>query len=130
MYPHIRWITVGLSLFLPALPASAVTESEVSRGLSDVVSIDVVDVRPVPIKRSVPFYPPELRDAGVQGKVVVEFIVGLKGQVIDAQVVSTDDSRLNFPALATVKTWKYKPAKHRKQVVNCRATQLLEFNLD
>lgn len=126
----LRWITVGLVLLLPALPASAINPASLTRGLSKVFNIADVDDPPVPVKRTAPAYPPELRAARVHGSVVVEFVTGLKGEVGGAQAISSDDTRLNASAVECVLTWKFKPAKYRGHEVFCRTTVLIERNLN
>jgi len=130
MHPCIRWITVGLVLQLAGVPASAVNPASLSRVPSKVFNIADVDNPPVPVKRTAPAYPTELRVARVHGGVAVEFVIGLKGEVVGAQVISTADSRLNDAAVEAVKTWKYKPAKYRGHEVFCRTTTVVEFNLN
>ena len=130
MHPSIRWITVAAVLLLPALPATATNPASITRGLSKVFNVDDVDVRPVPIKRTAPSYPPELRAAKVQGGVMVEFVTGLKGEVVGAKIISTDDTRLNNAAVEAVLSWQFKPAKYKGHEVFCRTTQLLAFSLN
>jgi protein TonB len=126
----LSWISIAVVLLLTGLPASAITPESITRGLSKVFNIDDVDDPPVPVKRSPPFYSPELRAAKVHGGVVVEFVTGLKGEVVGAQAVSSDDNRLNDAAVAAVKTWQYKPAKYKGHEVFCRSSVVVEFNLN
>ena len=129
MHPCIRLITVATVLLLPALPASAITVAEAKRGPTNVLNIAEVDRQPVPVKRTAPFYSPELRAAKAEGGVMVEFIIGVNGDVVDAHATDSDDIRLNEAAVAAVKTWQYKPAKNRGLAVNCRTSQLVVFSL-
>ena len=126
----LRWISIAAVLLLAGLPASAITPESITRGLSKVFNIADVDDPPVPVKRTPPFYSPELRAAKVHGGVVVEFVTGLKGEVVSAQAVSSDDSRLNASAVECVLTWKYKPAKYKGHEVFCRSSVVLEFKLN
>ncbi len=130
MHATPRWIFVGLILLLAGLPASAVNPSSLQKGLTKVFNVTDVDDPPVPVKRSPPIYAPELRAARIKGSVTVEFVTGLKGEVVSAQVTSSDDSRLNNAAIECVLTWKYKPAKYHGHEVFCRTTTLIEFHLD
>ena len=130
MHPCIRWIAVGLVLLLAALPASATNPESLTRGLSKVFNVADVDDPPVPVKRTPPFYSPELRAAKVHGSVAVEFVIGLKGEVVGAQAVSSNDNRLNDAAVAAVLTWKYKPAKYKGHEVFCRTSVVVEFSLN
>jgi protein TonB len=130
MHTCLRWITVGLILSLPCLPAGAAANPALGRGLVNLFNYGDTDVKPVPVECVAPVYSPELRAAGAKGRVVVEFIMGLQGEVLAAQIVSSDDSRLNEACLTAVKTWKFTPAQKRGKVVNCRASQMLEFGLE
>ena len=64
----------------------------------------------------------------INGSVVVEFIISTDGDVIDTRVVKSSHREFEMPALQAVQKWKFKPGRRRGQVVNVRASQLLEFN--
>ena len=132
MHTSLRWI---IAVFILSLPGAAMAENQPNPAQvrrdksSNLFNYGDTDVKPVPRERVAPEYPEELRAAGVQGDVVVEFIIGLKGEVVVAAIVSSADPRLEAPALAAVKQWKFTPAKKRGKVVNCRVSQRLTFNL-
>jgi protein TonB len=69
-----------------------------------------------------------MRRAGINGTVVVEFIINTEGDVIQTQVVRSSHREFEMPALQAVQKWKFKPGKKQGRVVNVRASQLLEFN--
>jgi TonB family protein len=132
MHTSLRWIIAAflLSLSGAAMAATQPNPAQVRRDKSsNLFNYGDTDVKPVPVERAAPAYPPELRAAGIKGDVVVEFIIGLKGEVVVAQIVSSADSRLEEPCLAAVKTWKFTPAQKRGKVVNCRVSQRLSFDL-
>lgn len=62
---------------------------------------------PVPIKRVPPEYPDQLRLAGVQGVVIVNFVVDASGDVINPTVGSSPDPALSELALAAVRQWQF-----------------------
>lgn len=132
MHPSLRWIAAVFILSLPGV-ALAVTKPNPAQSRRDkssnLFNYGDTDVKPVPVERAAPAYPPELRAAGIKGDVVVEFIIGLKGEVVAAQIVSSADSRLEEPSLAAVRSWKFTPAQKRGKVVNCRVSQRLTFDL-
>ncbi len=66
---------------------------------------------PVTVFRVQPEYPIELRVRGISGEVLVEFIVGETGEVIEAVVVRSTMSALNDLAVAAVRKWKFKAAE-------------------
>ena len=69
-----------------------------------------------------------MRRAGINGTVVVEFIINTEGDVIQTQIVRSSHREFEMPALQAVSKWKFKPGRKGGRVVNVRASQLLEFN--
>ena len=73
---------------------------------------------PVPITQITPTYPDLAREAGVEGTVMVNVLVGKDGRVIEVQV---DKKRqvpmLNDAALAAARLWVFKPALSNNQPV-------------
>jgi periplasmic protein TonB len=68
--------------------------------------------------------------AGINGEVVVEFIINESGDVIDSRVVRSSHREFEVPALQAVQKWKFKPGRRGGKAVKTRASQLIEFNLD
>lgn len=134
-HTHGSWTVTWLALMLLSLPGTVMAEPQPNPAQakrdksSNLFNYGDTDVKPVPRERVAPEYPEALRAAGVQGDVVVEFIIGLKGEVVVTAIVSSADPRLEAPALAAVKQWKFTPAQKRGKVVNCRVSQRLSFNL-
>ena len=98
------------------------------KGLSNLFNIGDLDQQPVARVRQAPSYPYDMRRAGINGSVVVEFIISTDGDVIQTQVIKSSHREFEMPALQAVQKWKFKPGRRRGQVVNVRASQLLEFN--
>ena len=98
------------------------------RGLSNLFNIGDLDQQPQARVRQAPNYPYDMRRAGINGSVTVEFIISTEGDVIDTRVVKSTHREFEMPALQAVQKWKFKPGRRRGQVVNVRASQLLEFN--
>ncbi len=98
------------------------------RGIGNLFNIGDLDQQPVARVRQAPTYPYDMRRAGINGSVVVEFIISTEGDVIQTQVVRSSHREFEMPALQAVQKWKFKPGRRRGQVVNVRASQLLEFN--
>jgi TonB family protein len=65
---------------------------------------------PVVVFRVPPEYPANFKGPAVSGEVIVEFIVGESGDVIDAVVVKSLTAQLDEITLAAVKQWKFRPA--------------------
>ena len=56
----------------------------------------------------------------VDGKITVACIIGVKGKVIDAQIVKGLDRDLNDEALRVARKLKFKPAKQGKKKIKSR----------
>ena len=98
------------------------------KGISNLFNIGDLDQQPVARVRQAPTYPYDMRRAGINGTVVVEFIINTEGDVIQTQVVKSSHREFEMPALQAVQKWKFKPGRKGGRVVNVRASQLLEFN--
>jgi len=98
------------------------------KGIGNLFNIGDLDQQPVARVRQAPSYPYDMRRAGINGSVVVEFIISTEGDVIQTQVIKSSHREFEMPALQAVQKWKFKPGRRRGQVVNVRASQLLEFN--
>ncbi len=64
---------------------------------------------PSPISKPQPPYPEDLKSEGIEGTVVVRFVVTEAGDVSSITVVR-GHPRLDPIVISTVKTWKFKPA--------------------
>lgn len=76
-------------------------------------------------------YPKYAADNGIQGRVLVEFIVDEKGEVRDARVVRGIHTSLDDEALRVVSASpKWRPGRHRGKKVKVAITVSVEFRLD
>lgn len=98
------------------------------KGISNLFNIGDLDQQPVARVRQAPSYPYDMRRAGINGTVVVEFIINTDGDVIQTQIIRASHREFEMPALQAVSKWKFKPGRKGGRVVNVRASQLLEFN--
>lgn len=96
----------------------------------ELFDISQLDQRPVARLQVQPTYPYEMSRAGINGNVVVEFIISTNGDVTQAQVVKSSHREFEVPAMQAVLKWKFKPGRRGGRAVNVRASQLIEFNLD
>ncbi|MFO0612853.1 MAG: energy transducer TonB [Polyangiaceae bacterium] len=64
---------------------------------------------PVPLSMSPPGYPPAAKSAGVEGTVVIQYVVTESGAVTQVQAVK-GPPELTAACLAAVSSWKFKPA--------------------
>ena len=75
-------------------------------------------------------YPKEAQDKGIQGRVIVQFIVKKDGSIIEPEVVKPVDPLLDAEAVRVVNAMpKWNPGKQRGQAVNVRFTLPLMFRL-
>lgn len=95
-----------------------------------VYSFALVQQKPVLIKRVMPKYPELARKAGLEGKVIVEYIVGKDGHVESARVIKSDNEIFNQAALDAVKQYVFKPAMQNDRPVKVRVIQPIVFTLE
>lgn len=76
-----------------------------------------------------PSYPTEARRTGLTGEVLVDFIVGPKGEVLDANVVNSTSVVFEEPARRAVLKWLFEPGKKDGKIVKFRMRQQISFNI-
>ena len=70
------------------------------------------------------------KENGVQGKVIVQFVVNKDGSIVDPVVVRSVDPYLDKEALRVIKTMpKWKPGKQRGKAVRVKYTVPVTFKL-
>ena len=75
-------------------------------------------------------YPKEAQEKGLQGRVIVQFIVKKDGSIIEPKVVKPVDPLLDAEAVRVVSAMpKWNPGKQRGQAVNVRFTLPICFRL-
>ena len=75
-------------------------------------------------------YPDKAKEAGIQGRVMVQFVVAANGSISDTHVVNEVDPLLEAEALRVVNSMpKWKPGKVKGNPVRTRFTLPLNFNL-
>ena len=75
-----------------------------------------------------PAYPAQASAAGVQGRVVVQALVGRDGHVLDAHVTS-GDRMLREAALEAVTRWRYRPFLEDGRPAEIETVAILDFRL-
>ena len=105
----------------PARPAG--------KGLGQIFSLSALDKIPQ-IKFKVPTeYPNEMRRNGMNGEVVVSFVVDHQGEVRSPIIVSSTHFAFEAPALRTVTRLKFSPGIKNGVPVNTQVVQSLAFSL-
>lgn len=75
-----------------------------------------------------PTYPAEASASGVQGKVVIQALIGRDGHVLDTHVIS-GDPRLCEAALNAVSRWRYRPFLANGKPAEIETTATLDFRM-
>jgi len=94
-----------------------------------VFEIADLDEAPRAITQFPPKYPPALRRTGLEGKVLLIFIVDESGNVVNARAVKSDHPDFERSALDTVNRWRFKPGQKDGKAVKTRVRIPLSFNL-
>lgn len=84
---------------------------------------------PVELSRTKPDYSKDLRAKRVQGEVVLMGVICRDGSVAEARVLRSDDRRLEVPALAAFRGWRYKPATVDGEPIPVFVTVVVRFSL-
>ena len=75
-------------------------------------------------------YPQEAKEKGVQGRVIIQFIVEKDGSINDTKVVRGVDSSLDNEALRVINAMpKWEPGKHKGEAVSVKYTVPVAFKL-
>ena len=76
-------------------------------------------------------YPKEAQERGIQGRVVVQFVVNKDGSICDEHVVRSVDPQLDAEALRVVRSMpNWTPGKQRGEAVRVRFTIPVSFKLN
>jgi TonB family protein len=76
-----------------------------------------------------PAYPQSVRDAGIEGTVHLQGIIGTEGNFITLRVVRSNDPELANAAFEAVKQWRYKPALLNGQPIEVQTEIEVDFKL-
>lgn len=86
------------------------------------------DEPPVPVEAPEPPYEDMPREAGIEGKVVLEALVTWEGRVREVRI-REGNPMLAAPAAKTVKTWRFRPARWQGRAVSCWVSIPIVFRL-
>ena len=84
---------------------------------------------PRAVRQVPPIYPFVLRRSGIDGEVLVAFVVDAKGKVVNAIALRSNSPDFNQLAVDAVLKWKFKPATVDGRPVRTRVTVPIVFNL-
>lgn len=91
--------------------------------IKEIFNLADLDRAPVPIFQPPPNIPSNLKTEGSEVKLVVEFIVNNKGEVVDARILDSSDPRYDNLTMTTVMKWKFKPGYKKGRPVASRIHQ-------
>jgi periplasmic protein TonB len=102
----------------------------IGRGMKDLFDISNLDQTPVARFQSNPVYPFEMRRAGIEGQVLVGFIVDSKGSVREAYAVRSTHTEFESAAVQAVNKWRFRPGKKGGRNVNTRMQVPILFSIN
>ncbi len=88
------------------------------------------DESPVPLRVTAVPFPEAAKAKGLSGNLIVEIIIGRRGQVESVKIIQSPHSMFSSAARRTVMGWKFKPGKNKGVPVRVRARKLIEFKLE
>jgi len=121
----------ALGVALAILACEAPGPADRSNPSAPVLDIAQVDAPPARLSSPPLRYPPLLRDAGISGQVVVEFVVSADGTVDSASVVVVSSDHLAFerPAVDLIKGSRFRPATIGGRATAVRIRQPISFSV-
>lgn len=87
------------------------------------------DEHPIPMDMTPVNYPLEARERGIEGTLVVYFIIGHDGRVKSIDVQKSPSPIITREAKRTISSWRFKPGKKKGIPVNVRAKKEITFEL-
>ena len=88
-----------------------------------------LDKTPQATVRMPPTYPSAMRNDGIEGVVLVEFDVDVKGRVVGARVRESTDRAFEEPTLRAVLNWRFEPGLSQGRPVPFRMVIPVNFTL-
>jgi|GEM_PF-5651094 len=86
-----------------------------------------IDVKPKPLLQVRPYYPSNLKFSGIEGFVVVEWVILPDGSVIRPRAVRSSHIEFEGPAIASIRASKWKAGEVRGTKVAVRVRQRVDF---
>jgi len=99
-------------------------------GIDSVFSLGELDQKPRLIHQIEPVYPHEARSKGVEGKVILQFVVNKSGHVTNIRIVSSAPKGVfDQRAKEAVSKWRFEPGMYRGKPVDSRVTLPIRFEM-
>ncbi|RKX33195.1 MAG: hypothetical protein DRP71_10800 [Verrucomicrobia bacterium] len=88
-----------------------------------------LDRVPVALHRVAPNYPYELKTAGIEGSVLLVFIVDEMGRVREVRVEGSSHQEFERPSIEALRQWKFEPGSVDDRAVRTRMKIPLRFSI-
>ncbi|MBK8858252.1 MAG: energy transducer TonB [Opitutaceae bacterium] len=139
--PQTPIIDVPTQELQPDVPADLIPDPGIitipntpGPGLSSehrIIDNSLLEQKPSPRSQMPPQYPFEMRNAGIEGEVAVEFIVDMNGNVRNPFVVRSTHREFEDAALQAISKWRFRPGRKDGRIVNAgRVQQLFTFRIN
>ena len=113
------------------IPAGRPGTGGVTSNIGNIFNLKDLDQHPqVRGVQARPNYPFEMRRAGLNGEVVVRFIVDTNGDVRDVEIVRSSQREFESAAQQAVLKWKWRPGRKGGKPVATRMQIPIVFNLN
>lgn len=110
----------------PGVPGGSI----LGEGGVGIIRSDLLDKPPHARVQATPDYPSAARRDGMNGEVVVEFLVDETGRVTNPSIVRSTSSVFEEPSLRAVLKWRFEPGKRDGRVVRFRMAVPVVFRLN
>lgn len=125
--PLIRANTPGV---VPITPFERITDFK-TPSITDIFSTSQVDKEPFITRLVKPIYPFSAKSSGIEGRVVLRFVVNEKGFVKDPEVVQSEpEGVFDQSALDAIAKYRFRPAMIGKNPVKCFVRLPMSFTLN
>jgi protein TonB len=123
----------GVDMGLPGFSADDISELEgdlLGGAAGMVMTDDTVDQPPRASYQAPMMYPPRARAKGIEGYVVFSLLIGITGEIEQAQIVeSYPEGMFDEAATQGINQWQFEPAMYQGQAVRAWAKQRIRFDL-
>ena len=121
--------TVLRTRLLQLAKADAARAAAQRNASAEVFDITTLDQTPQAKFQTRPHYPAEMREAGIPGQVVVDFVVDSAGTVQNAYALRSSQREFEAEAVLAVSKWKFIPGKKGGLDVNTHMQVPIVFTL-
>lgn len=118
--------------FKPSDGMYRIPESRPGTGFKTLQPIDAryLDQQPVARVKTPPSYPFEMRQGGMTGTVIVDFIVDTNGNVLNAHAIQSTQREFESAAVLAVSKWKFRPGMKAGRIVSSHLQVPIVFSLN